>query len=90
MKNLFKLYHAEITGVITGDKGIPKLNPAVAKSIDDMFHNKYELTLHIYNDKLYWVDRTAKVSKVFDLEDANWSTTIRNIIGEMEKDAKKD
>lgn len=90
MKNLFKLYHAEITGVITGDKRIPKLNPAVAKSIDDMFHNKYELTLHIYNDKLYWVDRTAKVSKAFDLEDANWSTTIRNIIGEMEKDAKKD
>lgn len=87
MKNLFKLYHAEITGIITGDKRIPELNPIVAKSIDDMFNNKYQLTLHIYNDKLYWVDRTAKVSKAFDLEDENWTTTIKNIVGEMEKDA---
>ncbi|QFJ55114.1 ParB/RepB/Spo0J family partition protein [Pseudobutyrivibrio xylanivorans] len=90
MKNLFKLYHAEITGIITGFKRIPEFNPAVAKSIDDMFNNKYTLTLHIYNDKLYWVDRAAKVSKVFDLEDSNWSTTIKNIIGEMEENAKDD
>ncbi len=90
MKNLFKLYHAEITGIITGDKRIPELNPLVAKSIDDMFNNKYTLTLHIYNDKLYWVDRAAKVSKAFDLEDTNWSITIKKIIGEMGEDAKED
>ena len=76
--------------IITGIKRIPEFNPAVAKSIDDMFNNKYTLTLHIYNDKLYWVDRAAKVSKVFDLEDSNWSTTIKNIIGEMEDNAKDD
>ena len=55
-----------------------------------MFNNKYNVTLHIYNDKLYWVDRASKLSKVFDLEDKDWSTRIKNIIGEMEKDAKND
>lgn len=86
ISNLFKKYHVNLTGVITGTSRSSRLDSSARRRMEKMIGNKYRETLNIYKDMILLIR-----SKAYDFEQADldgsapeWSTEVKNKISALE------
>ena len=86
VRDLLKLYHAPVTGIITGAaRKMPKDSKA-REDFEALMNSKYHRTIHAENDIVLCIDSINKEYKEFPLNKSGiWSAEIMEIIGALEK-----
>ena len=86
ISNLFKKYHVNLTGIITGTSRSSRLDSSARRRMEKMIRNKYQETLNIYKDMILLIR-----GKEYDFEQADldttapeWSTEVKNKISALE------
>ena len=86
ISNLFKKYHVNLTGIITGTSRSSRLDSSARRRMEKIIRNKYQETLNIYKDMILLIR-----GKEYDFEQADldttapeWSTEVKNKISALE------
>ena len=89
LRYLFKHYHAQVTGIVTGTARKTAGAAGSIKAMEKLFETKYESTIHIDNDMVLRTFRGSQQYEEHPLggSPASWSLEVREIIGEMNKNA---
>ncbi len=85
IRTLFKKYHVNVNGIVTGTakKGI--MGSDAKKRISDQISKRYKYTIHIDNDTVLKSTTESKDFVEFEIgkENTNWSSEIMRIIGDI-------
>ncbi len=85
IKALFKKYHVDITGIVTGTG--KKNNKEDRKAIEELISARYLYTLHIDNDMVVNINTSTKEFDEYEISDAStWSKDVIEIIREINRD----
>jgi len=89
IQKLFWLYHARVTGIVTGTAKKGRLNAAVQERLKERVTEHYSTTIHIDAQGMLRVDsRTGSYEEyAFNGSGANWSAQIMDLIGALDKNA---
>ena len=84
---LFKCYHVQIDGIVTGTGRKAKNMEAQKKKLQALIAKKYPLTIHIDRHSLLCISGESKDYMEYPLtgNEMTWSQEIMNIIGALEK-----
>ena len=87
IKALLRLYHADVTGIVTGNARKRLRDAKVRAQIDSLMAEKYTETLSIDRGTLVRVDRGNRAFEECDIDGAaeNWSSAVMERIGQFEK-----
>ena len=86
IQNLFKRYHVQLTGVITGTSRSSRLDSSERRRMEKMIGNKYKTTLNIYKDMLLLIHSHAYEFEQADLDSSagEWSIEVKNKLQALE------
>ena len=88
VRELLKLYHTHVTGIITGTARKAPKDVKTLKELEALMASKYSYTIHADKSLLLCVNSRTKEYREYPLSgDAAWSAEIIDIIGAMEKNA---
>ncbi len=85
IRRLLKLYHIDTHFIVTGATRFDSTDPKEKKQLEELFTKKYDITIHIYGDALFFVKRSAKKSIEYVLHRDSWSSDAIEILGEINK-----
>lgn len=91
IQRLFKRYHVNLTGVITGTSRASRLSSSSRRHMEKMIKNKYKTTLNIYKDMILLIHSHAYEFEQADLDSQapEWATEVKNKIQELEKNEEE-
>ena len=88
VREIMKLYHAPVTGIITGTARKAPKNSAQREKLESLVAAKYSRTLHADLHTLLCIDGGTKEFREFPLSgEIPWAAEIIDIIGALDKDA---
>ncbi len=82
IKSLFKKYHVNITGVITGTARSARLASSSRRNIEKMMKAKYDHTVNVYDDMVLLVHSSDYDFEEFDLDlsRSEWSQEVKTAV----------
>ena len=86
VRALFRMYHAPVTGVVTGTGRKAPEGVKAGKQLEEKIREKYDLTLHVDRDLVLRIDSRTKGMEEFPLVSGaadGWSGEIMDIVGKM-------
>lgn len=84
IKALFKKYHVNVTGIVTGTA--KKNNKEDRKAIEELISAKYIYTLHIDNNMIVNINTTTKDFTEYTIsDDSTWSRDVMDIVREINR-----
>ncbi len=86
VRQLLKFYHIDTDFIVTGSTRFDTTNPREKKQLEELFVKKYDISIHIYGEALFFVKRSAKKSTQYALSEDSWASDIEDILGEIKKD----
>lgn len=91
IKKLFKKYHVDINGIVTGTGKKTSEDLQAKKDIEGLIARKYKYTLHVDKDMVLRINNETKDFEEYkiDLEKSNWSQGIMDIIGALNGEEEK-
>ena len=87
IRNLFKLYHVQLDGIVTGAALNRRSDEATRKQMKELLDNKYQQSIHLDNEGLTVVNNVTKDFEDYKLSGsaATWSQEVMDIIGALNK-----